>query len=201
MESEADMELTNQIETYLSTLKGTLDSLNRDEISRFAEVLEDAYRRGATIFVCGNGGSASTASHFACDINKGVSYGLESRFKVLPLTDNLATIMAYANDTSYDLIFVEQLKNFIREGDVVVGISGSGNSRNVLLAIEHAKSQGNATVGLTGYAGGRLKAISDISVNANINDMQISEDVHFIICHLMMKLMCERISGKPPVCG
>lgn len=149
----------------------------------------NAYKEGSTIFVFGNGGSAATASHFATDLNKGISYGLEKRFRVMALTDNFSTVSAYSNDTSYDDVFVEQMKNFIKPGDLVIGISGSGNSKNVLNAVEYANSRGNITVGITGYDGGKLRQIAKHSVNANIKDMQISEDIHMILGHLTMKVL------------
>ena len=194
------MEFTEQIDDYLSKLTRTLERLDRREVNKFAELLLAAYEGGRKVLVFGNGGSGSTASHFACDINKGVSYGLEKRFRIMPLTDNMATIMAYANDVSYEEIFVEQLKNFLEPGDIVVGISGSGNSKNVLKAIEYAKQKGNTTVGICGYMGGKLREISDHSVNANFNDMQISEDVHFILMHLMMKITSKSITGTEARC-
>lgn len=183
------MNFSSEINDYLNRLTNTINKLNIDEISNMANVMLEAYKKDANIFIFGNGGSALTASHLACDLNKGVSYGLEKRFKVIPLTDNIGTIMAYSNDVDYDCIFIEQLKNFLKDGDVVIGISGSGNSKNVLKAIEYANSLGNITVGVTGYNGGALKKISKYSVNANIDDMQISEDIHMIVCHLLMKLM------------
>jgi D-sedoheptulose 7-phosphate isomerase len=194
------MEFTEQIDSYLGKLTRTLERLDRHEVSKFAELLLAAYEGGRKVLVFGNGGSATTASHFACDINKGVSYGLEKRFRILPLTDNMATMMAYANDVSYEDIFVEQAKNFLEPGDLVVGISGSGNSKNVLKAIEYAKQKGNTTVGICGYMGGKLRQISDHSVNANFNDMQISEDVHFIVMHLMMKITSKSITGMEVRC-
>jgi D-sedoheptulose 7-phosphate isomerase len=177
------------INDYISQLKDTLDSLNRNEIVELANVLENARFNGNRVFIFGNGGSGSTASHFACDINKGVSLGLEKRHRIIALTDNIPTILAYSNDISYDEVFVEQLKNFIEPGDIVIGISGSGNSKNVIKAIEYANEKKNITVGITGYGGGKLKEIASISVNANKNDMQISEDVHMILVHLMMKML------------
>lgn len=126
------MSFTDKINNYLEKLKNTLDGLSRDEINKFADILLDAYAKNAAIYIFGNGGSATTASHFACDINKGASYGSNKRFKVIALTDNLPSIMAYANDVSYDVIFSEQLKNYLNEGDLVIGISGSGNSPNVI---------------------------------------------------------------------
>lgn len=186
----------DQINNYIEHLKTALDRISRDEINRFAEVLLDAYEKDAHIYIFGNGGSATTASHFACDLNKGVSYGLEKRFKVVTLNDNMATLMAYSNDVSYDDIFVEQLKNFIKKGDIVVGISGSGNSGNIVKAIEYANEKGNLTVGITGYDGGKLRNLSKCSINANMDDMQISEDIHLIIGHIMMRVFKHHFEKK-----
>ena len=177
------------VDDYISQLKDTLDRLDRKEVSKFAEVLETARLNGNKVFIFGNGGSGSTATHFACDINKGASLGKEKRHRIIALTDNIPTMLAYANDFSYDDVFVEQLKNFIEPGDVVVGISGSGNSKNVLKAFEYANTLGNITFGLTGFSGGKLKDIATYSVNANYDDMQISEDIHMILVHLMMKVL------------
>lgn len=177
------------IEEYFNKLKTTIDNLNRDEIETFIKVLVQAKEAGKTVFIMGNGGSAATASHFCCDFNKGVSYGKEKKFKFICLNDNVATMMAYANDMSYEDIFVEQLKNFIDKGDVVIGISGSGNSKNVLKAIDFANSNGGITIGITGYDGGQLRKTVKYSVNTNINDMQISEDVHMVLDHLCSKYL------------
>jgi len=184
----------DQIDSYFTRLKQALDNVDRSEVDALINVLLDAYERDATIFVCGNGGSASTASHMACDLNKGVSYGHEKRLKVHALTDNVATILAYANDVSYDDIFVEQLRNFLRDGDVVLGISGSGNSRNVLRAIELANERGNTTVGITGYDGGKLKRQASLSVNVAVHDMQVCEDVHLVLNHLIMQALCGAVA-------
>ena len=183
------MKFEEPIKNYLNLLQKTISSLNSAEIDNFLDVLMTAYNAGSTIFIFGNGGSAATASHFATDLNKGISYGLEKRFRVMALTDNFSTVSAYSNDTSYDDVFVEQMKNFIKPGDLVIGISGSGNSKNVIKAIEYANASGNTTVGITGYDGGKLRQFAKYSVNANINDMQISEDIHMILGHLTMKLL------------
>lgn len=177
------------VNNYISQLKETLDNLDRKEVTQLAELLENSRLNEKKVFIFGNGGSASTASHFACDINKGVAFGKEKRHRVIALTDNIPTMLAYSNDLSYDDVFVEQLKNFIEPGDVVIGISGSGNSKNVIKAIEYANEQKNITVGITGYEGGKLRKITTLSVNTNRNDMQISEDVHMILVHLMMKML------------
>ena len=179
--------LKNEIEAYFGELKSAIDKLDRHEIELFIQILLNAYNSGNQIFVMGNGGSAATASHFVCDLNKGVSFGREKRFKVICLNDNTPTVMSYSNDVNYDDIFVEQLKNFIQENDVVIGISGSGNSENILKAMNYANSKNAITVGLTGYKGGKLKNIAKHSVNADIENMQLSEDIHAMILHLVMK--------------
>lgn len=185
---------SKEISHYITELQTTLSRLDIDEIEQCAEILLKAYNNNNNIFICGNGGSAATASHFACDINKGVSYGLEKRFKVIPLTDSLSTITAYTNDLEYDIIFLEQIKNFFNEGDVLIGISGSGNSNNVLKAIEFVNKNNGITIGWTGYNGGKLKEISQYSINANIDDMQLSEDIHMILVHIMMKITSKSLN-------
>ena len=145
----------------------------------------------------GNGGSASTASHFVCDFNKGLSYGFSApRYKFICLNDSLPSLTAYSNDVSYEDAFLEQLKNFFRAGDVVVGISGSGNSKNVLKAIEYANANGGISVGLTGYNGGELKKIAQISVHVPIDDMQVAEDAHMMLDHLAMSAIRDFYSEK-----
>ena len=195
------MEFHDRIDSYFARLKSTLDQVDRDEIAALIRACLEAYDRGATIFVCGNGGSASTASHMACDLNKGAGFGRTKRLRVHALTDNVATIMAYANDVSYDDVFVEQLRNFMSPGDVVIGISGSGNSRNVLKAIEHADAEGNATIGITGFDGGRLRRMARHPVHVPGADMQITEDIHLVLNHLLMQVLCgeiDRMSAAAP---
>lgn len=181
--------MKNCINFYISQLLTTIKNQNISEIETCAKVLLEGYHSNKQIFVCGNGGSAATASHFACDINKGVSYGLSKRFKVLPLLENIATISAYTNDVNYDSIFVEQLKNFYNDGDILIGISGSGNSTNVLNAVSFVNENNGTTIGWTGYTGGKLKELTHYSINANIEDMQISEDLHMIYTHILMKTL------------
>ena len=190
------MRFEEPINNYLHLLQNTLNSINGTEIEVFLGVLLTAYEQGATIFIFGNGGSAATASHIATDLNKGISYGLEKRFRAMALTDNFSTVSAYSNDTSYDDVFIEQMKNFIRDNDIAIGISGSGNSKNVIRAIEYANACGNTTVGITGYDGGMLRKIAKHSVNANINDMQVSEDIHMILGHLTMKVLSSFIRSR-----
>ena len=183
--------MIKQINGYFNKLKSTLDHLDRKEIEQFINVLNKARENGNQIFIMGNGGSASTASHFCCDFNKGTCYGFDDkkRFKFICLNDNIPTMMAYSNDISYDDVFVEQLKNFLQPNDVVIGISGSGNSKNVIKAIEYANANRALTMGLTGYSGGKLRELAKYTVNANINDMQVSEDIHMILCHMIMQIV------------
>lgn len=183
--------ISNLTNDYLNTLKKTIDSISYKEVNEFISALIKAYENKNQIFIMGNGGSAATASHFACDINKGISFKLDKKFKVISLSDNIPTMMAYANDVTFDDIFLEQLKNFLAPNDLVIGISGSGNSKNVIKAIEYANRKNAITIGITGYDGGKLKQISHLSINANIDDMQISEDIHMILVHLTMRLLSQ----------
>jgi D-sedoheptulose 7-phosphate isomerase len=180
---------------YCADLSKVLQRVSPERFEEFVHLLENAYQDGRQVFLMGNGGSGSTASHLACDLNKGVSYGRQKRFRVISLNDNLPTLTAYANDVSYEDIFVEQLKNFLRPGDLVVGISGSGNSPNVLNAITYANSLGAHTVGLCGFNGGKLAAIVKTPILAPVHDMQKAEDIHLILLHAVMQVLCARIQG------
>ncbi len=179
---------------YLKELKGLLDIFPHDRFDAIGQELLTAYNEERQIFIMGNGGSGSTASHFACDINKGSCFELDKKFKVICLNDNVPTMLAYANDLSYNKVFIEQLKNFLQAGDVVIGISGSGNSENVIQAISYAKERGARTVGLTGFDGGKLAKTADIPLTAAIHDMQKVEDVHMIVVHMLMQYLCNSLS-------
>jgi len=175
---------------YLEELKKLLDLFPHEQFEEIGKALISAYENEKHVFIMGNGGSGSTASHFACDINKGCCLDLEKKFKVICLNDNVPTMLAYANDLSYDKVFVEQLKNFLQPGDLVIGISGSGNSENVLQAVLYSKEKGAKTIGLTGFDGGKLAQIVDVQLVANIHDMQKVEDVHMIVVHMLMQYLC-----------
>lgn len=177
------------LKSYLSELSNIFDRVNKSEFEGLIRELVDSYNRGAHIFICGNGGSASTASHFACDINKGVNFESDKRFKVICLNDNVPTMLAYANDVSYADVFVEQLKNFMKSGDLVIGISGSGNSENVLRAISYGNDRGGRTFGICGFGGGKLKGLAQKSIVIDNNDMQKVEDLHMIIVHCTMQYL------------
>jgi D-sedoheptulose 7-phosphate isomerase len=176
---------------YIKELVMFLTSFPYEQFEQMISTLIEAYRMNHTIFVMGNGGSGATASHWACDINKGCSFNRDKKFRMMCLNDNVATILAYANDISYDDIFVEQLKNFFNPGDVVIGISGSGNSTNVLKAIQYANKHEGVTIGLCGFNGGKLRRFVDIPILAKIHDMQKVEDVHTIISHMAMQRVCQ----------
>ena len=172
-------------ENYVEKLVGTLRALDLSKIDQAIAWLREARNNGNTVFTCGNGGSASTASHFVCDIVKGASYQREKRFRIMALTDNLAAITAYSNDVGYECVFVEQLKNFAKPGDVVIAISGSGNSPNVLRAVEYANEAGCKTIGMTGRDGGKLGPLVQLNILAADAHMGRIEDAHLIACHVM----------------
>jgi D-sedoheptulose 7-phosphate isomerase len=179
---------------YIERLKQVLDLFPHDQFERMITALLAAYAEDRRIFIMGNGGSAMTASHFACDLNKGCSLGRDRRFKVICLNDSMSTILAYANDLSYEHVFFEQLKNFFMPGDVVIGISGSGNSPNVLRALEYANQQKGVTIGWCGFVGGRLGSLAKIPLVISSQDMQQIEDVHMIIAHAAMQRLAQSIS-------
>lgn len=178
---------------YIEELKKGLDAFSHDQFERLVEVFLEAYEKGKRIFVMGNGGSASTASHWVCDINKGCCLHLHRKFKMISLSDSISTMLAYANDMSYENIFVEQLKNFFVPGDVVIGISGSGSSANVLKAIEYANDNRGLTVGLCGFSGGKLYEIVHIPILVRMDDMQKVEDVHMIVVHMLMQKLLHEL--------
>lgn len=184
------------LKNYLDELSQIFSLVNPKDFEIFVEELMGAYEKNLHIFICGNGGSASTASHFACDINKGVSFKKEKRYKVICLNDNVPTMLAYANDVSYDDVFVEQLKNFMIKDDLIIGVSGSGNSKNILKTIEYANGNYGKTFGICGFSGGKLKDIAQKSIVVNSNDMQKVEDLHVVILHCAMQYLCQNIGNS-----
>lgn len=185
----------NQIKDYLKHEVETIQHLDIDQINAALNLLLETFEKGNTVYVFGNGGSSSTASHFQNDFNKGVSEHTEKKFNLLCLNDNVATVMAVANDIGFEEVFRFQLQGHIRPGDVVMAISGSGNSKNVINAVEYAKQQGNKIIGLTGFGGGKLRELSDVSLHAPINSMQVTEDIHMIFDHLMMSVFYKSLAG------
>lgn len=182
------MDFKKDIKGYLELEQEIISKLDIDEINDAMNAILGCYERGGTVYTCGNGGSASTASHMVCDFGKGACENVDRKFKFICLNDNVATIMAIANDDSYENVFLNQLKGRITKNDLLLAISGSGNSHNVLKAADYAKEVGAKIIGVTGYDGGKLKKTADFHLDAPVNDMQISEDVHLIFNHLMMKI-------------
>jgi D-sedoheptulose 7-phosphate isomerase len=183
------MDCKHRISDYFERLKTVLDHVSLEDINTLCVVLKDAYEKDRAVFIMGNGGSGATSAHLACDYNKGICGKAKKKFRVVSLSDNVPVILAIANDLSYDKIFVEQLKNHLKPGDVVIGISGSGNSRNVIEAIDFANRAECITIGLCGYDGGHLKKLCRYSVHVKVADMQIVEDVHLVIGHILMQVM------------
>ena len=193
------MNTTTYIADYIALEKKTLEDLSVGDIERVLDLFMEAYKSEGTIYVFGNGGSASTASHMANDFNKGISEYVEKKFRVICLNDNIATLMAIANDIGYDEVFRFQLTNKLKPNDLVVGISGSGNSKNVLNAIEYAKERHVKTLGICGYDGGKLKQTADAVFHVAVPNMQIVEDVHMILNHLLMNVI-NRVLGITDKC-
>lgn len=170
---------------YLNALKNAIDSIPIEVVQQVIQILFKAYHEERNIFIMGNGGSAATASHFSCDLGKGTAIDEKKRFRVISLTDNIPLLTAWSNDTHYHNAFVEQLKNLLHPGDVVVGISTSGNSPNVLNAVEYANSRGAITIGITGFSGGKLKDKAGVCVIVPSFSVELIEDVHHSLHHLI----------------
>jgi len=175
----------NFLEDYKTELVRTIGVIDNTKVQTAIDWFRDVRAGNKHIFVCGNGGSASTASHFACDIVKGASFQRETRFRIMALTDSLPTMTAYSNDVSYECVFVEQLKNFAQPGDIVMAISGSGNSPNVLRAVEYGNSIGCKTIALTGRDGGKLGPLAQLNIQVPVPHMGRIEDAHMIVCHMI----------------
>lgn len=184
------IDFSADIQDYLRRVKETIDQISVDEVNSLLNVLNQARLDEKNIFIFGNGGSAATSSHFVCDFNKGVSEHVSPRFKFHCLNDNVPTMMAYSNDIGYEVIFEGPLRNFMKSGDLVIGISGSGNSPNVINAIRYANDNGGVTIGLSGYDGGKLKSLARYGVHIPVANMQIVEDLHMVLDHLMMTVLC-----------
>jgi len=188
------------INSYIKDLKHCLDRLDHDAIENVIDLLMEAYRNNKKVFIMGNGGGASNASHMACDLGKGTlqrEYDEnEPRFRVISLTDNVAIMTAFANDLSYEDIFLQQLRNLVEKDDVVIALSGSGNSVNLIKAIEYAKKCRAKTVGFLGFkTGGKLAKIVDHAIIADSSFYGPSEDVQLILDHVITSWIA-KIKGK-----
>ncbi|HEY5105858.1 MAG TPA: SIS domain-containing protein [Caulobacteraceae bacterium] len=175
---------------YFDRLTALLAHVDRQQMDAAILVIEEAWRRGAQIITLGNGGSSMTALHFITDWNKSLYLSAKRPFRGRSLVDNLGLLMAYGNDHSFHDLFVEQLRNIMAPGDLVIAISGSGNSENVIRAVDFANDNGAVTLGLCGYDGGRLKQRAHHVVWARADDMQLCEDVHAIFGHVVMQTLC-----------
>ncbi len=189
------------LSAYLAELKVVLGSLPLDQISKAADILFSCYQAEHTIFTFGNGGSGALASHLVTDLGKGTHFpgppemATFRRMKAIAVTDNMPMVTAWANDTHYDDVFMRQIENFLSPGDVVMAISGSGNSPNVLKALEFARGAGATTVGLGGFGGGKMKALLDCPVIVPSYNMQQVEDAHVIISHMIFLDLKSRITA------
>jgi D-sedoheptulose 7-phosphate isomerase len=172
-------------QTYKADLLKAIETIDLEKVNQAIEILVRARDEGRRIFVCGNGGSASTASHFVCDMVKGASFNRSTRFRIMALTDSLPTITAYSNDVGYECVFVEQLKNFAEPGDVLMAISGSGNSPNVLRAVEYANSIGCRTIALSGRDGGKVGPMAQLNIQVSNPHIGRIEDGHMAVMHMI----------------
>jgi D-sedoheptulose 7-phosphate isomerase len=181
------------IQNYILTLQQTLDRLPQHLVVKVIEALERARLQGRQVFIMGNGGSASTASHFVCDLAKNTRRDGSPHYRVIGLTDNMAIFSAYANDEGYESVFAKQLENLLLPGDIVIGISASGNSQNVFNALQLAKERGAMTIAFTGFDGGKIGKLVDMNIHVMSDIIEHVEDVHLILEHMIVKAIKERL--------
>ena len=188
----------NDAGSYFRSLAAVMARMPHARIDEIADVLYQCYQDGRTVFLLGNGGSASLASHFACDLAKGTTENMstEKRLRAIALTDNIPLLTAWSNDHGYESVFVEQLRNLVQPSDVVLAISGSGNSANVLKALRFAREAGALVVGLTGYAGGKMKDLCDVCLVVACDNMQHIEDLHLCVAHALYTSVRNKIATQ-----
>lgn len=186
----------NHFEMYMEKEIEMIKMLDASVLQAAAEAILQTYHNGNTIYICGNGGSGASASHITGDYLKGASYGLDKRFRFVCLSDNMTAMMAISNDLSYEEVFIEPLKNFAQKGDLFIGISGSGNSVNVVKAMQYAIDSGLTTIAMSGFKGGKIKDMAHISIYTPINDMQITEDIHMMSLHMIFQYVVKALFGK-----
>lgn len=183
------------ITQYIDNIARALEAVEQGEILKMLDLLESSYKKGLSVFIAGNGGSAANASHFAQDLTKGAVPDIErSSFRVLSLADNVSFITAISNDIGYERIFDLQLRQFARKGDVLIAISGSGNSPNIIRAANYGRENGLTVIGFTGFDGGKLMPLSDIRVHVPINNMCMIEAAHATIMHMATDFLRERLT-------
>jgi len=181
--------MKNPVVSYIEELKNTMDLLPEDRIHEVIELLREARLAGRQVFIMGNGGSASTATHFVCDLGKNTRNPALPNFRVIGLSDNMAIFSALANDEGYENVFAQQLASFVQPEDIVIGISASGNSPNVLKAMELANQRGARTVAFTGFDGGKLRSLAGIEIHVPSHCIEHVEDIHLVLEHLITKAL------------
>lgn len=190
------VKVADHVADYLDRLSVSLAEIPREDIAGLGELLYRAYHLGAAVFIVGNGGSASTASHMAADLAKNTIGPQMRRFRVMSLNDNMSLLTALANDEGYENVFREQLVNLINPGDVLIVISASGNSPNVLRAVEYAKSRHAQTVGLLGFDGGRALGLVDHPILVRSRDYGVIEDAHLVLNHILVEHFSRRLAEE-----
>lgn len=195
---DATKGVANYIDSYLDILKGLLDSLDRAVLEDVTELLFNTWKEDRRLILCGNGGSGSTSSHLVCDFQKNIYLDGGKPFEVVALTDSPALLLAWGNDTSFENVFAGQARTWVRKNDVLIAISGSGNSKNVLEAVKVANEVGATTIGFCGYDGGALAEMVTIPIVAKRRNMQQVEDVHMILGHILFSALRDKITGYLP---
>lgn len=193
-----DAEMEQVLDSYLERLRGAIDALPRDRLIALGEMLYRAYRNEKQVFTLGNGGSASTASHIAADLAKNTIGPNMRRFRITSLNDNAAIVTALANDLGYENVFSEQLQNLIRPGDLLIAVSASGNSPNVVKAIRYAQSRSAQVVGILGFDGGEAARIADLAIVVPVSHYGVVEDAHLIINHILVEHFKSRLAEEQP---
>lgn len=183
MHAENDVEKVSRV--YIDQFKKCINEIPMENLTRAVKIIYEAYLKNKKVFIMGNGGSAATASHFACDLLMGTKVHNKPRFRVISLNDNTPLVTAISNDYGYDKVFKEQLISLVEEGDVVILITASGNSENVLQAHDYAKAQGAVTIGLIGFGGGKLKSLVDEHITLSSKNFGIVETAHSFLAHLI----------------
>jgi D-sedoheptulose 7-phosphate isomerase len=171
---------------YTAEISRALETVDGDAFEKVIYILGEAYKERKQIFIAGNGGSAATANHFVCDFGKNAVKSDEKRFKIISISDNIEKITALGNDIAFESIFEEQLKNFMDPEDVLIVISASGNSPNIVRAVEYARKKKSKVISLTGFKGGKVKALSDVNLNVDLDSYEQIEDIHLIILHMIV---------------
>jgi D-sedoheptulose 7-phosphate isomerase len=178
---------------YLAGLRACIDEIETQDVNAVAEAIYRTYLTSRQLFIFGNGGSAATAAHMVCDLRKGAAVQGRRRIKAFNLSDNIPMLTAVGNDIDYESIFVEQLIDNIEKGDIALGISASGNSPNVLAAIRYAREKEATTIGFTGFGGGKLRQMTDISINLSCRDYGQVEDMHLSLEHMITCMVREMV--------